>query len=58
MNWIDRFSKNTQIKFRENPSSGSRIVSCGQTDGRTGRQRDADKCHEANSPLLLICERA
>jgi len=33
--------KYSNIKFRENPSSGSRVVSCGQKDGRkdgrTGR---------------------
>jgi len=29
-------SKNTQnIKFHENPSSGSRVVPCGRTDGQT-----------------------
>jgi len=26
------------LKFRENPSSGSRFVPCGQLDGRTDRQ--------------------
>jgi len=29
------FGKYSDIKFNENPFSGSRIVSCGQTDGRT-----------------------
>ena len=29
------FEKYTNIKFHENPSSGSGIVLCGQTDGRT-----------------------
>jgi hypothetical protein len=29
----DRFSKNAQnTKFHENPSSGNRVVPCGQTD--------------------------
>jgi len=28
------FSKNTEIKFHENPPSGNRVP-CGQTDGRT-----------------------
>ena len=27
--------KSLKIKFHENPSSGSRVVPCGQTDGRT-----------------------
>jgi len=26
------FEKHTNLKFHENPSSGSRVVSCGQTD--------------------------
>jgi len=26
------FEKHSNIKFNENPSSGSRVVSCGQTD--------------------------
>jgi urease accessory protein UreF len=29
------FEKYTYIKFDENVSSGSRVVPCGQTDGRT-----------------------
>ena len=29
-----------------------------RTDGRMGRQKEADKCDEANSPLFLLCERA
>jgi len=29
------FEKYSKIKFRENPSSGSRVVPCGQTDIRT-----------------------
>ena len=32
------FSKNTHIKFHENPSSGSRLVPGGRTDGQTERQ--------------------
>jgi hypothetical protein len=30
-----RFEKYSDIKFHENPSSGSRVVPCRQTDGRT-----------------------
>jgi len=44
-NWnsADRFSKNIQIKFYENPLSGSRVVPCGQTNGRTDSQSDMTK---------------
>jgi hypothetical protein len=33
------FEKHSNIKFRDNPSSGSSVVPCGQTDGRTEWQR-------------------
>jgi hypothetical protein len=29
------FDKSSNIKFHENPSSGSRVVPCGRTDGYT-----------------------
>jgi len=29
--------KHSKTKFHENPSSGSRVVPCGQTDGQTWR---------------------
>jgi hypothetical protein len=29
------FEKNSNIKFHQNPSSGSRVVRCGRTDGET-----------------------
>jgi len=29
------FEKSSNFKFNENPSSGSRVVPCGRTDGRT-----------------------
>jgi len=29
------FEKYSNIKFSENPSSGSRVVPCGLTDGQT-----------------------
>jgi len=39
------FEKSSDFKFDENPSAGSRIVTCGQTniriDGRTDRQIEA-----------------
>ena len=30
------FEKVPNIKFHQNPSNGSRVVACGQTDGQTG----------------------
>ena len=36
------FEKYSDIKFHENPSSGSRVVQCGRTDGRTDRHDEAD----------------
>jgi len=48
--WI--FEKYTNIKFRVNPSSGSRVVPCGQTDRRT------DRHDKSNSRFLKFCERA
>jgi len=36
LNFLERFSKkSSNIEFDENPSSGSRVVSRGQTDGQT-----------------------
>ena len=37
------FEKYSNIKFRKNPSSGSRVVPCGQMDGRTDRQTGITK---------------
>jgi len=45
----DIFEKHWNIKFHENPSSGSRVVPCGRTDRRTDKwmkgwtDRRADK---------------
>jgi len=39
------YEKYSDAKFHENPSSDSRVVACGQTDGRTDGQRH----DEANS---------
>jgi hypothetical protein len=36
----DRYSENTDIKFHENPSSKSRVVPCGQMDVRLGSHDD------------------
>jgi hypothetical protein len=37
LNFLDTFSRNIQISyfFFENPSSGRRVLPCGQTDGHT-----------------------
>ena len=37
------FEKSSNIKFHENPSSGSRVVPCGQTDRRTDGRTDMTK---------------
>ena len=34
------FRKTTNIKFRENPFSWSRVSPCGGTDGQTDRRHD------------------
>jgi len=35
LNFFDTFFKYIDIKFHENPSSGSRVVPLGRTDGQT-----------------------
>jgi len=40
------FEKYSNIKFHENPSSGSRVFSCGQTD----------RHDEANNRYSQVCE--
>ena len=45
------FKKASDIKFHENPSSQSRIVSCERTDRRT------DEHHEGNSRFLQFYDR-
>jgi len=37
------FKKCSNIKFHENPSSGSGVVSCERKDGRTGGRADMTK---------------
>jgi hypothetical protein len=44
------FEKSSNIKFQENPYSGSRVVTCGQTDCRT------DRHDEVNKTLLAILQ--
>jgi len=38
---LTNFGKYSNIKFHKNPSSGSRIVPCGRTDGRMGIKKPA-----------------
>jgi len=46
------FEKYSDIKFRENPSNGTRVVPCGPTDGRTDRHDIANRSFRsfANAP--------
>jgi hypothetical protein len=39
-NILQIFEKFPNIKFHENPFTGSRVIPCGQTDGRTDGQID------------------
>ena len=52
------FEKHSNIKFRENPSSGSRVVQCGRTDRRTDMTKLIVGFRNfANAPPLhQICE--
>jgi hypothetical protein len=57
-NWVsstDFQKKNSNIKFHEKQSSGSRVVSWGQRDRQTDRQ--TDRRDGANSRFLRFCER-
>ena len=45
------FEKYSNIKFYENPTTGSRAVPCGQTDGRTDKTKLIVTCRNfANAP--------
>jgi hypothetical protein len=46
--------KHSNIEFHKNPSSRSRVVSRGQTDG----QSETDRREEVNSRFSQFCERA
>jgi len=46
------FERYSNTKRHENPSSGSRVVPCGLTDGRM------DKHDEVNTSFSQFCERA
>jgi len=55
------FEKSSNIKFHKNPSSGSRVVPCGQmvrrTDGRTYIQTDMTKLIVAFHNLANVPEK-
>jgi hypothetical protein len=59
LNFLDTFRKkgSSSIKFNEKPSSGSRVVPCGETDGRVDRQTDRHRLDQANSRISQCCER-
>ena len=55
--FLDKFSKNTHIKFHENPSSGSRVVPCGRADGQTNMTKQIVAFRSfANAPQKLSCK--
>jgi hypothetical protein len=49
------FLKYSDIKFHENPSSGSQVVSFLHADGRTDGH--TDRLDKANSRFSQFCER-
>ena len=50
------FEKYSNIKFHENPASGSRVVPCGLTVGRMDRL--THRHHEPNNRFSQLCELA
>jgi len=50
--WI--FEKSSNIKFHENPSSGSRIVPCRWTDRQTDRQKERKKDRQTDMMKLPV----
>ena len=46
------FQKYSNIKFQENPCSGSRVVPCGKTDRRTDMKRIVPLREFANAPRM------
>jgi len=55
------FERYSNIKFHENPSSRSRVVPCGRTDGQTDRQANRTKQGMAfrnfSKALKITCHR-
>jgi hypothetical protein len=50
------FEKYSNIKFRENPSSGSRVVPCGQTDGHDEANSRTYLKAQSNGPYTCHSE--
>jgi hypothetical protein len=50
---VQILEKYSNIKFRENSSSGSRVVPCGRTDGRTDRQTEGQT--DITKPIVAFC---
>ena len=46
------FEKSTNIKFHQNQSIGSRVVSCGKTDGHESNSRFSQSCRRSNVGFL------
>jgi hypothetical protein len=42
------FEKYSNMKYYENPTSGSRVVQCKRTDRRTGRQTDGREVRQTD----------
>ena len=57
MNFLDRFSKNTHIKFNENPFGGSRVIPRGRTNGRTDGRTDERTDGRADMTKLIVAFR-
>jgi len=57
LEFSQQICKNTPIKFYENPSSGSRVVSCVQTDRWKDRHNEASSrfTHFVNAPKSTHC---
>jgi len=49
------FEKYSYIQFRENPSNGSGVISCGRTDGRTDVQDGAFR-NFATAPKYVLSD--
>jgi hypothetical protein len=48
------FENYSNIKFHENPSSGSQVVPCGQTDGRTDMTKPIDALLNFANALKIL----
>jgi hypothetical protein len=52
------FKKSSNIQFHQNPSSGSRVVPCRQTDGWTDMtKRIVAFRNSANAPKSIVCKK-